>query len=75
MFKDEVKINDYVVYFNNRIAHFGKVIGDYEYVENQTDQDTDYVNNRKVEWIKDINYDDLPLEYKKVLWHKNQYSI
>lgn len=65
MFKDEVKINDYVVYFNNRIAHFGKIIGNYEYVENPTDQDTDYVNNRKVEWLKDVNYEDLPLEYRK----------
>ncbi len=65
MFKDEIKINDYVVYFNNKIAHFGKVIGDYEFIENPNEQDIDYVNNRKVEWIKDIEYKDLPLEYRK----------
>lgn len=65
MFKNEIKINDYIVYFDKGIAHFGKVIGNYEYIETPLNQDADYVNNRKVEWIKDIEYKDLPLEYRK----------
>lgn len=65
MFKDEIKVNDYVVYFDKGIAHFGKVIGEYEYIQDIPNQDSDYVNNRKVEWIKDIEYKDLPSEYRK----------
>lgn len=65
MFKEEIKINDYVVYFDKGIAHIGKIIGNYEFIENTPNQDSDYVNNRKVEWIKDIAYKDLPAEYRK----------
>lgn len=65
MFKDEIKINDYIVFFDNGIAHIGKIVGDYEYIENTPNQISDYVNNRKVEWIKDIAYNDLPYEYRK----------
>ncbi len=65
MFKDEIKANDYVVYFDKGIAHIGKIIGDYEFIQDVEKQDSDYVNNRKVEWIKDIAYNDLPSEYRK----------
>lgn len=65
MFKDEIKVNDYVVYFDKGIAHVGKVIGEYEYIQDTPSQDLDYVNNRRVEWIKDIAYKDLPSEYRK----------
>lgn len=65
MFKDEIKVNDYVVYFDKGIAHIGKVVGEYEYIQDTPNQDVDYVNNRKVEWIKDIAYKDLPTEYRK----------
>lgn len=56
MFIDTMKIGDYVVYFDGSTAHFGKVIGNYEYIEDMPNQSSDYVNNRKVEWIKDIAY-------------------
>ena len=65
MFKDEIKVNDYIVYFDKGIAHIGKVVGDYEYIQDTPNQDSDYVNNRKVEWVKDIAYKDLPSEYRK----------
>lgn len=65
LFKNEVKIGDYVVFFDGDMAHFGKIIGDYEYILDIKDQDLDYVNNRKVEWLKHINYNDLPDEYRK----------
>lgn len=65
MFKDEIKINDYIVFFDKGIAHIGKIIGDYEFIENIPNQSTDYVNNRKVEWIKHIAYSNLPNEYRK----------
>lgn len=65
MFKDEIKINDYIVFFDKGTAHIGKIVGDYEYIENTPNQISDYVNNRKVEWIKDIVYNDLPYEYRK----------
>ncbi len=64
MFRDEIKVNDYVVYFDNGITHIGKVVGEYEYIQDTPNQDADYVNNRKVEWIKDIAYKDLPNGYK-----------
>lgn len=65
MFKDEIKVNDYVVYFDKGVAHIGKITGGYEYIQDVGNQDYDYVNNRKVEWIKDIAYKDLPSEYRK----------
>lgn len=65
MFKDTIKINDYIVFFDRGIAHIGRVTGNYEYLTNVPNQSGDYVNNRKVEWIKDIPYKDLPQEYAK----------
>lgn len=65
LFKNEMKIGDYVVYFDGSMAHIGKVAGDYQYIENVENQDSDYVNNRKVEWIKDIPYSELPGEYRR----------
>lgn len=65
LFKNEMKIGDYVVYFDGSMAHIGKVAGDYQYIENVENQDSDYANNRKVEWIKDIPYSELPGEYRR----------
>lgn len=64
IFKEEMKINDYIVFFDKGIAHIGKIVGDYKYIENTPNQDPDYVNNRKVEWFKDIPNADLPREYR-----------
>lgn len=73
MFKNEIKIGDYIVYFDRNIAHVGRIIGNYEFISNPVDQDNDYVNNRKVEWIKDIPYKDLPEDYRNSA--KTQKSI
>ncbi len=73
MFKNEIKIGDYIVYFDRNVAHIGRIIGNYEFISNPVDQDNDYVNNRKVEWIKDIPYKDLPEDYRNSA--KTQKSI
>lgn len=76
MFKDTIKINDYIVFFDRGIAHIGRVAGDYEYLTNVPNQSGDYVNNRKVEWIKDIPYKDLPQEYaKSALTRKSVFKL
>lgn len=63
-FINEAKIGDYVVYFDRPIAHIGRIIGEYEYLKTVSNQDNDYVNNRKVEWIKDILYSDLSSDFR-----------
>lgn len=65
LFKNEIMVGDYIVFFDNGNAHFGKVAGDFEYKSNVNNQSNDYAYNRKVEWIKDIKYADLPEEYRK----------
>lgn len=64
MFKNEMQIGDYIVYFDRTVAHIGRIVGDYEFIPSPVNQDSDYVNNRKVEWIKDVLYKDLPEEYR-----------
>ena len=64
LFKNEAQIGDYIVYFDKTVAHIGKIVGEYEYLKEVENQDKDYVNNRKVEWIKDILYKDLPEDYR-----------
>lgn len=64
MFKDEAQIGDYVVYFDKPIAHIGKIVDGYEYNTAVPNQDNDYVNNRRVEWIKDIPYSDLSPDFR-----------
>lgn len=75
MFIDTMKIGDYVVYFDGSTAHFGKVIGNYEYIEDMPNQSSDYVNNRKVEWIKDIAYNDLPKEYRNLYTYRSIFKL
>lgn len=64
LFKNDAQIGDYVVYFDRTIAHIGKIVGEYEYLTVVENQDKDYVNNRKVEWIKDIPYRELQEDYR-----------
>lgn len=65
MFIDEMKKNDFVVFFDKGTAHIGKVVSDYYYDNAVKNQTSDYCNNRKVEWLKDIEYSELPNEYRK----------
>lgn len=73
MFKNEMQNGDYIVYFDRTVAHIGRIVGDYEFIPNPENQDSDYVNNRKVEWLKDIPYKDLPEDYRNSA--KTQKSI
>lgn len=49
-------IGDYLVYGDGSRAHIGKIVSDYYFDDTNGDQDVDYVNNRKVEWLKSFNY-------------------
>lgn len=65
MFKDEMKIDDFIVYFDKGIAHIGKVSSNYYFDNKVKNQNTDYASNRKVEWLIDIPYKNIPSEYRK----------
>ncbi len=52
-FINEASIGDYVVLAEPGLIHIGRIESNYYYDSNErTDQDSDYVNNRKVTWIK-----------------------
>ena len=63
----ESQIGDYVVFGDGSVAHIGIIRSDYYYCENPTGQDPDYVNNKKVEWIKDVPYSELSQQFKNSL--------
>ena len=54
-FIKETAVGDYVVFRSNKLIHIGKVVSDYYYSTNVPNQDSDYANNRKVEWIAHFN--------------------
>lgn len=60
-FFHDMKVGDYVVYADGNFAHFGRVISPYYYDESIEGQDKEYVHNRKVKWLKDVNYKDIPV--------------
>ena len=69
LFKNYLKINNYVVisHGNNYVRAIGKVIGDYEYVEESPfPNNTSYNHFRKVEWI----FKDKEVAAKDI-YHKN----
>ena len=52
-FIHEAKIGDYVIFAEPKKIHFAKIESDYIFEEiEREEQDIDYVNNRKVSWIK-----------------------
>lgn len=63
----EANVGDYVVFGDGKIAHIGVITSDYYYQESPQNQDNDYVNNRKVEWKKDIPYSELSTQFKNSL--------
>ena len=63
----ESQVGDYVVYGDGSVAHIGIIRSDYYYCENPVDQDSEYVNNKKVEWIKDVPYSELSQQFKNSL--------
>lgn len=64
-FRGIMNPGDYVVFGDGGIAHIGRIVSDYYYDTTNENQDEDYVNNRKVEWLKSIPYADLPTNLRK----------
>lgn len=62
-----ISIGDYLVYGDGSRAHIGKIVSDYYFDDTNGDQDADYVNNRKVEWLKSFGYSELPKVFKNSL--------
>lgn len=52
-FINEAKIGDFVIFGEGSLFHIGKIVSNYIYDNStKTNEDSDYVNVRKVEWIK-----------------------
>lgn len=66
-FRGEMSVGDYVVFSDGRQAHIGVIKSDYYYEVNEETRDADYVNNRKVEWLKSIDRDKLPKMFRSAL--------
>lgn len=68
-FIGEAKVGDYVLFGDNSLFHIGRITSNYYYDDSLiSGQDSDYVNNRKVEWISK----NIP---KNILSQKFQNSI
>lgn len=67
-FLDKLKVGDYVVYGDGRVAHIGQITSDYYYSTENPNQDPDYVNNKGVKWLKDVTYHDLPRDLHKAFY-------
>lgn len=63
----ESQVGDYVVYGDGSVAHIGVIKSEYYYCETPVGQDPDYVNNKKVEWLKDASYSELSQQFKNSL--------
>jgi len=63
----ESSIGDYVIFGDGSFAHIGIINSDYYYNGNPIDQDSDYVNNKKVTWLKDVPYTELSRQFKNSL--------
>ena len=66
-FKDGMSIGDYVVFSDGVNAYIGVIKSDYYYEVDGDARDIDYVNNRKVEWLKTIAREDLPKVFRNAL--------
>lgn len=67
-FLDRLKIGDYVVYGDGSVAHIGQIVSDYYFDTTNQNQDPDYTNNKKVNWLKDVAYRDLPKDLHKAFY-------
>ena len=54
-FVKETNIGDYVVFRNNKLIHIGKITSECFFTKDTPNQDPDYANNRKVEWVAHYN--------------------
>jgi|GEM_PF-2474891 len=66
-FINTMTIGDYVVFSDGTNAHIGVIKSDYFYEVDESVRDIDYVNNRKVEWLKTVSRDVLPKLLKSAL--------
>lgn len=62
-----MSIGDYVVFSDGVNAHIGVIKSDYYYEVDGETRDIEYVNNRKVKWLKTISRDILPKVFKNAL--------
>ena len=67
-FLDSLNIGDYVVYADGRTAHIGQITSNYYFDQANPNQDPDYVNNKKVKWLKDVSYGELPHDLHNALF-------
>lgn len=60
-FRFDMHTGDFVVYGDGSVGHIGIIDSDY-YYEQQDDQvqSKDYINNRKVKWLKSVPYTEMP---------------
>lgn len=58
---------DYIVFGDGASAHIGRIISDHYYNPNMQGQNSDYVNNRDVEWLKHVKYKELPHDFHNAL--------
>ena len=64
----DVNIGDYIIYGNGKSCYIGKVTSDYYYKQYPSEKwDKDYVNNRKIKWLKEFPRDILSESAKNSL--------
>lgn len=66
-FRGAMALGDYVVYSDGKEAHIGQIASDYFYEINEEARDIDYVNNRRIDWLKSIPRDKLPKQFRSAL--------
>lgn len=54
-FVKETNVGDFVVFRSNKIIHIGKITSDYYFNDGISNQDSEYANNREVEWLLHIS--------------------
>ena len=66
-FLSDMNIGDVIIFGDGSKAHIGLVESDYYYEVDNSIRDEDYCNNRKVKWLKEFPYKDLPKVFKSAL--------
>jgi len=66
-FKDGMSVGDFIVFGDGANAHIGLIESDYYYEMDASAREEDYVNNRKVRWLRSFPYCDLPKTFKSAL--------
>ena len=73
-FIGKTNIGDYVIFSDGPFVHIGQITSNYYFDNNVIDQSADYVNNRKVNWLKKyIKRELLSMNLKKSLMSARSY--